>query len=71
MGGNSHDESIRCSFCGRAAHEVTSMVAGPSVYICDRCVNDAAGIVKADGGDAPTAVAPPPAPRKRRLLPHE
>lgn len=70
MGGNSHDESIRCSFCGRAAHEVTSMVAGPSVYICDRCVNDAAGIVKADGGEAPSA-APPPAPRRRRLLPHE
>ncbi|MGA7303986.1 MAG: ATP-dependent Clp protease ATP-binding subunit ClpX [Rhodothermales bacterium] len=71
MGGNSHDESIRCSFCGRAAHEVTSMVAGPSVYICDRCVNDAAGIVKADGGEAPIAAAPPPAPRRRRLLPHE
>lgn len=47
------------------------MVAGPSVYICDRCVNDAAGIVKADGGEAPSAAAPPPAPRRRRLLPHE
>ncbi len=47
------------------------MVAGPSVYICDRCVNDAAGIVKADGGEAPIAAAPPPAPRRRRLLPHE
>ncbi len=70
MGGNSHDESIRCSFCGRAGNEVTSMVAGPSVYICDRCVSDAAGIVKADGGDAPAA-PPPPAPRLRRLLPHE
>jgi ATP-dependent Clp protease ATP-binding subunit ClpX len=46
------------------------MVAGPSVYICDRCVSDAAGIVKADGGDTPTA-PPPPAPRRRRLLPHE
>ncbi|MFV1980675.1 MAG: ATP-dependent Clp protease ATP-binding subunit ClpX [Rhodothermia bacterium] len=70
MGGNSHDESIRCSFCGRAGHEVTSMVAGPSVYICDRCVSDAAGIVKADGSEAPAA-PPPPAPRLRRLLPHE
>jgi ATP-dependent Clp protease ATP-binding subunit ClpX len=48
------------------------MVAGPSVYICDRCVNDAAGIVKADGGEAPsTAAPPPPAPRRRRLMPHE
>lgn len=70
MGGNSQDESIRCSFCGRAADEVISMVAGPSVYICDRCVNDAAGIVKADGGEA-SIVPPPPSPKRRRLLPHE
>ena len=46
------------------------MVAGPSVYICDRCVSDAAGIVKADGGET-QAAPPPPAPRRRRLLPHE
>ncbi|MEM6645415.1 MAG: ATP-dependent Clp protease ATP-binding subunit ClpX [Bacteroidota bacterium] len=42
------DEIIRCSFCGRSAHEVTSMVAGPDVYICDRCINDAVRIVSSD-----------------------
>ncbi|MFW5973089.1 MAG: ATP-dependent Clp protease ATP-binding subunit ClpX [Bacteroidota bacterium] len=42
------DDVIRCSFCGRTAHEVSSMVAGPDVYICDRCINDAAGIVRSD-----------------------
>src|SRR5690554_943249 len=42
------DDAIRCSFCGRTAHEVSSMVAGPDVYICDRCINDAAGIVRND-----------------------
>ncbi len=42
------EDVIRCSFCGRTAHEVTSMVAGPDVYICDRCINDAAGIVRSD-----------------------
>lgn len=41
-------QKIRCSFCGRSSHEVSSMVAGPNVYICDRCVQDAAGIVKSD-----------------------
>ena len=46
---NKEDEKvIRCSFCGRTAHEVTSMVAGPDVYICDRCINDAVGIVHND-----------------------
>ncbi len=42
------DDVIRCSFCGRTAHEVTSMVAGPDVYICDRCIFDASGIVRND-----------------------
>ncbi|MFH0902437.1 MAG: ATP-dependent Clp protease ATP-binding subunit ClpX [Pseudomonadota bacterium] len=28
----------RCAFCGRARHEVRKLVAGPSVYICDRCI---------------------------------
>ena len=48
MSNRSEEQVIRCSFCGRSAHEVTSMVAGPDVYICDRCINDAAGIVRSD-----------------------
>jgi ATP-dependent Clp protease ATP-binding subunit ClpX len=42
------DEVVRCSFCRRTAHEVTSMVAGPDVYICDQCIQDAANIVESD-----------------------
>jgi ATP-dependent Clp protease ATP-binding subunit ClpX len=46
---NNDDKTIHCSFCGRSSHEVNSMVAGPDdVYICDRCVADASGIVKSD-----------------------
>ncbi len=56
------DDVIRCSFCGRTAHEVTSMVAGPEVYICDRCIDDASGIVTSDVA-APSA---PAAPRPKR-----
>jgi ATP-dependent Clp protease ATP-binding subunit ClpX len=29
---------LACSFCGRGAEEVTKLVAGPRVHICDRCV---------------------------------
>lgn len=29
----------RCSFCGRTQMEVNRLIAGPNVYICDRCVN--------------------------------
>jgi ATP-dependent Clp protease ATP-binding subunit ClpX len=67
------DDVIRCSFCGRTAHEVTSMVAGPDVYICDRCINDAAGIVRSDlthYRQNGAAAQPRPA-RRSRLTPHE
>ena len=30
--------SLRCSFCRRPEDEVAKLVAGPRVYICDRCV---------------------------------
>jgi ATP-dependent Clp protease ATP-binding subunit ClpX len=45
---NNNNNLIHCSFCGRSNYEVNSMVAGPNVYICDRCVADASGIVKSD-----------------------
>lgn len=48
MSDQKESDKIRCSFCGRSSHEVSSMVAGPNVYICDRCVQDASGIVKSD-----------------------
>src|SRR5207237_8398011 len=28
----------RCAFCGRPRHEVRKLVAGPGVFICDRCI---------------------------------
>lgn len=42
------NDMVNCSFCGRSSNEVNSMVAGPDVYICDRCVDDAASIIKSD-----------------------
>lgn len=32
---------LACSFCGKPAAEVAKLVAGPRVYICDRCVAEA------------------------------
>jgi ATP-dependent Clp protease ATP-binding subunit ClpX len=42
------EDVIRCSFCERTAHDVASMVAGPGVYICDKCIKDANSIVESD-----------------------
>ena len=32
------DKHLRCSFCGTSQHEVRKLIAGPSVFICDECV---------------------------------
>ncbi|MBN1301834.1 MAG: ATP-dependent Clp protease ATP-binding subunit ClpX [Melioribacteraceae bacterium] len=39
-------KSVKCSFCGRDGSEVTSMVAGPDVYICDICIKTSVDILK-------------------------
>ncbi len=33
------DKLLYCSFCGKSQHEVRKLIAGPSVFICDECVN--------------------------------
>jgi hypothetical protein len=32
------DNTLYCSFCGKSQHEVRRLIAGPTVFICDRCV---------------------------------
>jgi hypothetical protein len=32
------DSLFRCSFCNKSQHEVRKLIAGPTVYICDECV---------------------------------
>jgi ATP-dependent Clp protease ATP-binding subunit ClpX len=35
---NSSTEDLLCSFCGKSQDEVKKLIAGPSVYICDECI---------------------------------
>jgi len=38
--GKNHDAKLLyCSFCGKSQHEVRKLIAGPSVFICDECVD--------------------------------
>ncbi len=37
---------VRCSFCGKSQREVKKLIAGPGVYICDRCVSLCNRIIK-------------------------
>ncbi|HEX4870884.1 MAG TPA: ATP-dependent Clp protease ATP-binding subunit ClpX [Nevskiaceae bacterium] len=38
-GGAQNGRVLYCSFCGKSEHEVRKLIAGPSVYICDECVD--------------------------------
>ena len=56
---------LACSFCGRGAEEVTKLVAGPRVNICDRCVAVAQRMMKSDGGSPNSAPVAPEGPVSR------
>ncbi len=50
------DKLMYCSFCGKSQHEVKKLIAGPSVFICDECIDlcvdiitDEANTTKAQG----------------------
>src|SRR6266516_4185904 len=37
-GGSDSKNTLYCSFCGKSQHEVRKLIAGPTVFICDECV---------------------------------
>ena len=37
-GSNDDGKLLHCNFCGKSQHEVRKLIAGPSVYVCDECV---------------------------------
>ena len=48
----SADKSLRCSFCGKNQHDVRRLIAGPSVFICDECVDLCNDIICEETHDA-------------------
>jgi ATP-dependent Clp protease ATP-binding subunit ClpX len=43
---NSGDKVLYCSFCGKSQHEVKKLIAGPSVFICDECIDLCTDIIQ-------------------------
>ena len=37
--GSTTEKNLYCSFCGKSQHEVKKLIAGPSVFICDECID--------------------------------
>jgi len=46
MSDQDKDKSLFCSFCGKNQHEVKKLIAGPSVFICDECIDLCTDIIK-------------------------
>jgi len=48
---NPDGKILYCSFCGKSQHEVRKLIAGPSVYICDECVELCNDIIREELDD--------------------
>jgi ATP-dependent Clp protease ATP-binding subunit ClpX len=42
------EETLRCSFCGKSQNEVKKLIAGPTVYICNECIDICNEIISDD-----------------------
>jgi ATP-dependent Clp protease ATP-binding subunit ClpX len=50
------EEILRCSFCGKSQNEVKKLIAGPSVYICNECIDICNEIINDDEQTEATTV---------------
>jgi ATP-dependent Clp protease ATP-binding subunit ClpX len=73
--GSSSEKVLYCSFCGKSQHEVKKLIAGPSVFICDECIELCNDIIRdetpaeaaAGGGKAVRSDLPIPSEIKASL----
>ncbi|WP_297451638.1 ATP-dependent Clp protease ATP-binding subunit ClpX [Ferrovum sp.] len=49
---NGGEKLLYCSFCGKSQHEVRKLIAGPSVFICDECIELCNDIIREEVQDA-------------------
>ena len=64
---SSGDKLLYCSFCGKSQHEVRKLIAGPSVFICDECIELCNDIIREEGAAAESARTD----RNKLPTPHE
>jgi ATP-dependent Clp protease ATP-binding subunit ClpX len=46
LDGQETKNTLYCSFCGKSQHEVRKLIAGPTVFICDECVELCLDIIR-------------------------
>ncbi|MGI8787431.1 MAG: ATP-dependent Clp protease ATP-binding subunit ClpX [Pyrinomonadaceae bacterium] len=60
------EEILRCSFCGKSQNEVKKLIAGPSVYVCNECIDICNEIIN-DDEQAETASVRSALPKPQEL----
>ncbi|MGE0102779.1 MAG: ATP-dependent Clp protease ATP-binding subunit ClpX [Blastocatellales bacterium] len=60
------DDTLRCSFCGKSQNEVKKLIAGPTVYICNECIDICIEIIS-DDAQQEAAAARPPLPKPAEI----
>jgi len=53
----SSEKLLYCSFCGKSQHEVKKLIAGPSVFICDECIDLCNDIIRDESSGEPSTTA--------------
>jgi ATP-dependent Clp protease ATP-binding subunit ClpX len=56
-GDNKGEKLLYCSFCGKSQHEVRKLIAGPSVFVCDECVELCNDIIREEVQEEKNAAA--------------
>ncbi len=64
---NKGDKLLYCSFCGKSQHEVRKLIAGPSVFVCDECIELCNDIIREEAHGA----VPGKADKDSLPVPHE
>src|SRR5580692_6019415 len=49
----SGEKLLYCSFCGKSQHEVRKLIAGPSVFVCDECIDLCNDIIRDETESTP------------------
>jgi len=59
---------LKCSFCGKSQKQVRKLIAGPSVYICDECIELCNEIIEEELGGAAEAVEEMDLPKPKEIF---
>ncbi len=65
--GEDSGKLLYCSFCGKSQHEVRKLIAGPSVFICDECVDLCNDIIREEIQDGDTEESSDKLPTPREI----